>query len=487
MTILKVLNGPESGREIKVAAAENKLGREEECDIQLLENSISRCHAVLEQREGQWFLRDLKSQNGCFVEDKRITEEQLNDGARLRLGNLRLRFFIGTDSAQSTGGEESSQYDDSSVASKERKKQRIVFSSISAVSSRGSELSQTAGRFGNNAESGIVRRIKESGSVQERITAEFGKVIVGQQGVLEQILIAIAAQGHALMIGLPGLAKTLMVSTLAEILRLQFKRVQFTPDLMPSDILGTEVLDMDSSSNEKSFRFIQGPIFANMILADEINRTPPKTQAALLESMQERQVTVANQTYSLPSPFFVLATQNPLEQEGTYPLPEAQLDRFMLNITVDYPEPNEEEEIVSRTTMAPPGPAAPMLTADDILQLQEAVRALPVSAHIIKYATGLVRATRPGDSSALPFVKEYVFCGAGPRAAQNLVLGAKARAAINGRINVSCADIRALALPVMRHRIFTNFTADSEGVASDDLIDRVVESVLEPDGMDQDY
>ncbi|MFW5803360.1 MAG: AAA family ATPase [Verrucomicrobiota bacterium] len=313
-----------------------------------------------------------------------------------------------------------------------------------------------------------------------RVEEEFGHAIIGQRKVLEQLLTALAANGHCLMVGLPGLAKTLMVRTLADILQLHFRRIQFTPDLMPSDILGTDVLETDETTGNRSFRFMPGPIFANLLLADEINRTPPKTQAALLECMQERQVTVSNHVFPLSPPFFVLATQNPLEQEGTYPLPEAQLDRFMFNIIVEYPDEAEEETIVSATTGAEIAEVRPLLSAEQVLELQKVVRDLPVSSHVIKYATRLVRSSRPGEERAPDFIRQNVFCGAGPRAAQFLVLGAKARAVVQGRVNVSCEDVRALALPVLRHRVYTNFAADSEGVTSDILIRKLLESVREP-------
>ena len=325
-----------------------------------------------------------------------------------------------------------------------------------------------------------IEDIKKLGDVTGSILKEFGKVIIGQRQVAEELLVALAAGGHCLMIGLPGLAKTLMVNTLAQILQLQFKRVQFTPDLMPSDIIGTDILDIDEQTGQKSFRFIKGPLFTNMLLADEINRTPPKTQAALLEAMQERQVTASNQVFKLPPPFFVLATQNPLEQEGTYPLPEAQLDRFMFNILVNYPTAEEEEAIVMATTGTRQSKLKSILKADDLIVIQEVVRNLPVSPHVVKYATRLVRMTRPGEKAAPDFIKANIHCGAGPRAAQCLVLGAKARAVLHGRINVSCADVKALALPVLRHRIFTNFTADSEGITSDALVQKLVNTIPEP-------
>jgi MoxR-like ATPase len=318
------------------------------------------------------------------------------------------------------------------------------------------------------------------------IRRELSKVIVGQQDVLSQILMCLVAGGHGLLVGLPGLAKTLMVSTVAKVLDLRFRRIQFTPDLMPSDITGTEVLETNRDTNEKEFRFIPGPVFCNILLGDEINRTPPKTQAALLEAMQERRVTVGNQTYPLEAPFFVLATQNPIEQEGTYPLPEAEMDRFMFNIWVDYPTEEEEERIVSTTTRALAGEPRRILSKHDVLRLQDVVRKVPVSPHVIRYAIRLVRATRPRDPSASDFIRQYVSMGAGPRAGQYLVLGAKARAVLEGRVHVSSRDIQQAAVPVLRHRIYTNFAADSEGVSSVDLVDRLLAAVEEPSAEDYD-
>jgi MoxR-like ATPase len=290
----------------------------------------------------------------------------------------------------------------------------------------------------------------------------------------------VLARGHALLIGLPGMAKTLMVQTIASVLDMNFKRIQFTPDLMPMDITGTDVLETDQSTGEKTFRFIRGPIFTNMLLADEINRTPPKTQAALLEAMQEKRVTAGNETFTLDPPFLVLATQNPIEQEGTYPLPEAQLDRFMFNIWVDYPSEEEEELIVGTTTTGDPVQPRCILSKEDVLTLQDTVTKIPVSPHVIKYAIRLVRATRPGYEDAPEITKKYISTGAGPRAGQNLVLAAKAMAVLDGRIHVSCSDIRRAVLPVFRHRILSNFAADSEGLNSEEIVKQLLELVPEP-------
>src|SRR5688572_13466581 len=311
------------------------------------------------------------------------------------------------------------------------------------------------------------------------VRRELGKVIVGQEQVIEQLLIAIFAQGHCLLEGVPGLAKTLMVSTLARSLKLQFSRIQFTPDLMPSDITGTEVIQENRATGERGFKFLTGPIFANIILADEINRTPPKTQAALLEAMQERQVTIGGQRHGLPAPFFVLATQNPIEQEGTYPLPEAQQDRFMFKVFVQYPSYDEEFRIAETTTAEYHPQLGEVLTGDDILRLQRMVRRVPVAPFVIHYALRLVRATRIHEGDVPSFVKDWVSWGSGPRGMQYLLLGGKARAMLSGRFFVTTDDIRAVAHPVLRHRVITNFNAESSGISPDKVIDRLLEEVPE--------
>jgi len=315
---------------------------------------------------------------------------------------------------------------------------------------------------------------------RDLVLGEIGKAIIGQEEVLNQILAAIISRGHCLLVGVPGLAKTLIVSSLARVMDLTFKRIQFTPDLMPSDITGTNVIDQPESGL-RQFRFVQGPIFAHIILADEINRTPPKTQAAMLQAMQEREVTVGQQTYPLPNPFFVIATQNPIEQEGTYPLPEAQLDRFMFNIFVDYPTRPEEERILAETTTGQTPELNVVFNATQILNLQKIVTSVPVSEYVIKYAAGIVRATRPKDPSAPPFVRQMVEWGAGPRAGQYLILGGKAFAAMEGRYTVSTEDVRRVAVPVLRHRIGCNFAASSEGIDSVEIVRRLLEAVGEPE------
>jgi MoxR-like ATPase len=319
-----------------------------------------------------------------------------------------------------------------------------------------------------------VKRLQEGYRV---IRDEVKRVIVGQDAVIEQLLITIFARGHCLIIGVPGLAKTLLIQTLARCLNLAFSRIQFTPDLMPSDITGTEVIQENKTTGERQFRFLQGPIFGNVILADEINRTPPKTQAALLEAMQEHQVTAAGQRHKLPQPFFVLATQNPIEQEGTYPLPEAQLDRFMFNVLVDYPEEEEEFEIMRMTTTTIARELKTVISGEEILALQQIVRRVPIADHVTHYAMRIVRSTRHETPDAPEFIKESLSWGAGPRATQYLILGGKARAVLHGRGYVACEDIAAVAHPVLRHRIITNFNAEAEGITPDKIISRLLETI----------
>ncbi len=322
-----------------------------------------------------------------------------------------------------------------------------------------------------------IAEIEEFAARREMLVGEIGKVIVGQEKVIEEVLIALFARGHCLLVGVPGLAKTLLISTLADILDLEFNRIQFTPDLMPSDITGTDILQEDATTGRRKFQFLKGPIFTNILLADEINRTPPKTQAALLQSMQEYKVTAGGTTFPLDLPFFVLATQNPIEQEGTYPLPEAQLDRFMLNIEIGYPNFADEVEIVMQTTStAKPAPRK-VMEASAILRYQQLVRRVPVSPFVVSYAVELTQRSRAQNLQAPQFVKDYVEWGAGPRASQYLILGAKARTILQGRYAVSIEDIQALAPSVLRHRIMTNFRAHGEGISSLDIISRLLAEV----------
>ena len=329
--------------------------------------------------------------------------------------------------------------------------------------------------MGNDDQAAVERLHATYGQMKQ----ELGRVIVGQDEVVEQTLMAIFCRGHALLVGVPGLAKTLLVSTLARALDLSFKRIQFTPDLMPSDITGTDVLEVDPETGRRGFRFVHGPLFANLVLADEINRTPPKTQAALLEAMQEHHVTVGEHTLDLPKPFFVLATQNPIEQEGTYPLPEAQLDRFLFNIVVDYPSESEEKEIIRRVTSPSGGEITPLLDAEEIIRMQAVVKRVPVGEHVIDFAAKLTRATRPKDPSAPDFVREMVGWGAGPRAGISLISAAKAHAVLRGRFHATTADVAAVSIPVLRHRVITTFNAEAAGVTSDDVVKRLIK-VLAP-------
>ncbi len=320
-----------------------------------------------------------------------------------------------------------------------------------------------------------VQLLERLAAARRALLEQIGLRIVGQREVLDGILTAIVSGSHALLLGVPGLAKTLMVSTIAESLALKFARIQFTPDLMPSDITGTEIIEEDLATGRRAFRFVPGPVFANIVLGDEINRTPPKTQAALLQAMQEHEVTVAGTTYPLPRPFFVLATQNPIEQEGTYPLPEAQLDRFMLELAVPYPSRAEEERIVEETTGDEEHPVRAVLTAEDLIEMQHLVRRIPAPAIVVAASVSLARMTRPSDPSAPPLIREYVSWGAGPRASQYLVLGAKAKAALDGRPMPDLQDIRAVALAVLRHRVVVNFAAEAAGRSAEDVCRELIE------------
>lgn len=326
----------------------------------------------------------------------------------------------------------------------------------------------------SSAEHTIEQQAAEFAASFTKLKKEIAKIVVGQEPIIENLLISLFSRGHCVLIGVPGLAKTLLIRTLAQTLNLSFNRIQFTPDLMPGDITGTEIIEEDVKTGNKKFKFFKGPIFANIILADEINRTPPKTQAALLEAMQEYHVTASGTTYQLDRPFFVLATQNPIEQEGTYPLPEAQLDRFMFNLWLDYPSFSEEMDIVSRTTSAVDTEVNQILSGDDIIRYQKLARQVPVPESVLEYAVRLVNMTRPKSEMAPDFIKKYMTWGAGPRASQYLILGGKTRALAHGRLNVSEDDIKALAIPVLRHRVVNNYAAEAEGIKSEHLIERLL-------------
>ncbi|MEA3212678.1 MAG: MoxR-like ATPase [Chthoniobacter sp.] len=434
MAEIEFTQGPMAGQRLPLSSDSFSIGRHPETDLVLDDVMASSHHAELRCEGGAWSIVDLGSSNGTLLNKAPVTSARLAPGDLIQIGGSSFVFRDGSEA-------------------------------------------DTAAPVASADELALVEKMRDHA---DRIRREVGKVIVGQRDVLDQVLMCILANGHALLIGLPGMAKTLMVRTIAQVLNLKFKRVQFTPDLMPGDIIGTDVLETNSATGEKEFRFIRGPIFCNLLLADEINRTPPKTQAALLEAMQEKMVTAGNTSYTLEEPFFVLATQNPIEQEGTYPLPEAQLDRFMFNIWVDYPLPHEEEEILRATTGGKRVEPQPVLTQADVLHLQAVVRKVPVSDHVIKYVTRLVGATRPQNADAPHVTKTYVSTGAGPRAGQYLILAAKAMAILEGRIHVSCADIRRAAPPVLRHRILTNFAADSEGLTPLAIVKKLIEEVPEP-------
>jgi MoxR-like ATPase len=446
MTEIEFLSGPLSGKRLTLSAQKYTLGRKPNLDISIDDHSCSGDHAELHFDEGKWIIADHHSSNGTWLNGKKISSSPLATGDTVQIGNTKFVFRETTNEP--------------------------------AKESTAAKQTPTADPNASGDELALVEKMRAHA---DSIRREVGKVIIGQTDVLDQILMCILAGGHALLIGLPGMAKTLTVRTIAQVLNLKFKRVQFTPDLMPGDIIGTDVLETNPATGEKEFRFIKGPIFCNLLLADEINRTPPKTQAALLEAMQEKMVTAGNTSYKLEEPFFVLATQNPIEQEGTYPLPEAQLDRFMFNIWVDYPLPHEEEEILRATTGGARIDPKPVLTQAELLQLQSVVRKVPVSDHVIKYVTRLVGATRRQNPDAPQVTKTFVSTGAGPRAGQYLILAAKAMAILDGRIHVSCADIRRAAPPVLRHRIITNFAADSEGLTPLDIVKKLLQEVPEPD------
>ncbi len=469
MPQIRVLSGFQQGHVYPVTDSKMVIGRDPASDIPLASDSpASRQHAALYPDTDGWRIQDLGSTNGTLLNDERISDGPIAVGDRIVIGDAA---FLFEDDGVEAYAEEA--YAEEEVMESEP----VAPVPVSvAVPVRVPEAVRE-----NPAIQAIVTQMRARTDV---IMAEIGKAIIGQKDIVGDVLCAIIARGHVLLIGMPGLAKTMLVRTISEVLDLQFKRIQFTPDLMPSDITGTDILEVDEDTGKKEYRFIKGPLFTQMLLADEINRTPPKTQAALLEAMQEYRVTAAGETHTLAPPFFVLATQNPLEQEGTYPLPEAQLDRFMFSVYVDYPSEAEEEIIAKVTTTAQKYTLNKVLNAQSIIELQKAVRDLPISDHVVKYAVRLVRATRPGDARAPDFIKKWIHVGAGPRAAQNLLVGAKARAVIAGRLLVTCDDVRSVARPVLRHRMFTNFTADSEGMDTDKIVKKLLETVEEPGAKD---
>jgi MoxR-like ATPase len=429
------------------------IGRLKDNDLCIPCQSMSSHHAVI-TRDGDAFqLSDQGSSNGIIVDHCRVSSLVLQDRAAFSLGDVDFVFVTGDAHPAPPAAALPAPAPAPPLPEPETPSARVA-----------------------RPEEAIASFKK----ARENILAEIGKVIIGQRETLHQMLVALFARGHCLLIGVPGLAKTLMVKTLGSTVDLQSNRIQFTPDLMPSDITGTDILEEDSLTGKRNFRFHRGPLFTNLLLADEINRTPPKTQAALLEAMQEHRVTISGSSYDLPEPFMVLATQNPIEQEGTYPLPEAQLDRFMFCLHLSYPSAAEEQQVILDTTRDLHAPVNWVLKGSEVLELQRLVRQVPVSQHVALYALSLVRATRPNIEGALDFVNRWVRWGAGTRAGQYLLLAAKAHVLLQGRFSVSCADVREFALPVLRHRIFSNFTAASEGVSTAQIVKKIVEMIKEP-------
>ena len=491
---LRIIAGPNKNFRIPLVSPPVTIGRSDDNRVVLPPETVaSRHHAELTENDGVWSVCDLGSMNGTFVNAERIEWPRvLHLGDQIRIAGEIMVFEDDTgertavtapprtvrEPAPPASGTSTAVLESGAAMPTNAPVARPAARppAVRTVPHAAAQVDQAAGETASQLRV-LVPRL-------ESVVAEIGKAIVGQQEILHSLMLALMSRGHVLMIGLPGLAKTLMIRTLAEVLDLRFRRIQFTPDLMPTDITGTDVLEVDEASGRKNYRFIRGPVFTNILLADEINRTPPKTQAALLEAMQESHVTAAGETYPLAPPFFVLATQNPLEQEGTYPLPEAQLDRFMFSLRVNYPSEAEEEEIAESTTSDRSVELKKRMSGEEILQLQKLVRRLPVSKHVVKYATRLARATRPDDPRAPEAVKKWIHCGAGPRATQYLLLAAKAGAVMRGSLVVNCNDVRLAAFPVLRHRMFTNFAADSEGVDVDTIIAQVLKEVQEPDEKD---
>jgi len=426
-------------------------------------------HAYLARDQGHWRVAAYDANVPLNYENQPTTDLRLDNGTCFTIGQTQFEFTTDGSTGESSTRETGSLGLGNNTTDDGVAPARRAASTASASTGENPIL--------DNPEAAVA----QLNQAMQRIRAEMARVVIGQADVVNQILVALFGRGHCLLVGTPGLAKTLMARTLADSLELQCKRVQFTPDLMPADITGTQVLEQDPATSARHFVFKHGPIFTNLLLADEINRTPPKTQAALLEAMQERRVTISGQTYDLPSPFFVIATQNPIEQEGTYPLPEAQLDRFMFSVKVGYPNAEEEERIIMETTQDASQSVDRVLASDALLNFQHLVRKTPVSKHVGAYATRLVRATRPDAPDAPDFIKNWVRWGAGPRAGQYLILAAKSNALLQGRLNVSCDDIRSYVLPVLRHRVLCNFAAASEGVDSDEIVRRLVAAVPEPD------
>ena len=435
-----------------------KIGRDPgQCQLALQDPNVSSLHAFLACRKGQWIIQDMNSTNGTFVNGAKISTVGLKNGDRIKFG-LSVQAKIEIEEPKKEV-----------VVPKEEPKApapEVAKTDIKVDNTPPPEMSAD--------DVALIKLLNEKFALAK---ANLSQVVIGQMDVIELVLTAIFARGHVLLMGVPGLAKTLLISTLSKVLDLEFKRVQFTPDLMPSDITGTDVLEEDKESGGRKFRFVEGPVFTNMLLADEINRTPPKTQAALLEAMQEHHITVGSHTYNLPEPFFVMATQNPIEQEGTYPLPEAQMDRFLFNIIVKYPGAEDEETIIRNVTSNHKVKLEKVLDGETVMKLQDVVKRVPVAPHVIKYATTLARMSRPKEPGVPDFVKELVGWGAGPRAGISLITAAKAWAILHGRHHCTMKDVAAVAMPVLRHRVITTFAAEAAGVTSDDLVNMMLKEL----------
>ena len=464
-------------RAFALSTERSTIGRSSDCDLHLDANGVSRHHACLYNTDGTWRIQDLSSANGTLVNGRPIDDHALAPGDAISIGDVNLVFESESEEPAVPVAEFATD-EPTATVTEETAPAPVAVATVAAPLNVPSTPEPVAVSREVHADEvqAIVQRMAEN---TKRIEAEISKAIIGQKEVIWQLLTAIVSNGHVLMIGMPGLAKTMTIRTLSEVLDLKFRRIQFTPDLMPSDITGTDVLEVDEKTGHKEYRFIQGPIFCNIMLADEINRTPPKTQAALLEAMQEHQVTAAGLRHVLEEPFFVLATQNPIEMEGTYPLPEAQLDRFMFSLYLDYPAKAEEIEIVKRTTLRELPTLTPTVAVEDLLRVQQLVLAAPVSDHVIDYAVSLASATRPANPKASKMARDFVEWGAGPRASQYLILGAKALALLNGKISPETADVREVAMSVLQHRVITNYRATGAGKKSRDIVQSILTEVKE--------
>jgi MoxR-like ATPase len=492
MATIEFVEGPYTGQSLQLPESLT-VGRSQICNLEIPDGKISGEHALIRMEGRNWWVYDLQSSNGTFVNAEQVEAVQLDDDDKITVGESTILFkfdesdtVVGDGLVLTDSSGDAPEGATSEVGSKPVKSRTGIAAAgkPKTVISATKPKTKTRPAFQVSSSGDDIQIAKDLNEAYRRMTEQISRVIVGQKEVIEQVLVAIFCRGHALLVGVPGLAKTLLVSTLSHALDFSFKRVQFTPDLMPSDITGTDVLEEDRTTGRRVFRFVQGPLFANMVLADEINRTPPKTQAALLEAMQEHRVTIGDKTYHLPEPFFVLATQNPIEQEGTYPLPEAQLDRFMFEIIVDYPDAKEEAAIIKQVTGTYKAELEVALTAQDVLRLQQIVRRVPAADHVIEYARDLARMSRPNQPEAPDFVREMVAWGAGPRAGIYLITAAKARAILHGRYHATTADVRAVALPVLRHRVITTFNAEAAGVKSDEIVRMLIDQIKPVEDVD---